>query len=88
MRTWLSSTPYPVEIKSLKTYREVLAQYHLRPETKFLNGSYLDQGLTQRRHIVVAAIRNIGKEANHWEEQFYLGIDEGLIKSVAKRHFL
>lgn len=70
-------TGRPVDINSLKTYREVLAQYHLRPESKFLNGEYLDRGLTHRRHVEVASIRNIGKEANHWEEQFYLGADEG-----------
>jgi hypothetical protein len=61
----------------LKSYREALAQYHLRPEAKFLNGNYMDRGLTERRRIEVSSIRNIGKEANHWEEQFYLGADEG-----------
>lgn len=69
-------TGYPVEIKSLKTYREVLAQYHLRPESKFLNGDYLDRGPTRRRHVEVDSIRHIGKEANRWEEQVYLGADE------------
>jgi hypothetical protein len=66
----------PVEVKLLKTYREILAQYHLRPETKFLNGDYLDRGLTRRRHVETVSIRHIGKEANRWEEQLYLGIDE------------
>ena len=70
-------TSRPVEIKCLKTYREVLAQYHLRPESKFLNGDYLDRGLTRRRHVEVESIRHIGKEANRWEEQFYLGVDDG-----------
>lgn len=59
----------------LKTYAEALADYHLHPETKFLNGDYLDRGPTERRHIRVAGVRYIGKEANRWEEQFHLGYD-------------
>ena len=84
-------TGHPVEIKCLKTYREVLAQYHLRPESKFLNGDYLDRGLTRRRHVEVESIRHIGKEANRWEEQFYLGVDEdeqidyGVTRKEAKK---
>lgn len=59
----------------LKTNLEALAQYHLHPETKFLNGDYLDRGKTQRRHIIVEAVQHIGKEANKWEEQFLTGFD-------------
>lgn len=66
-------TGRPVRLERLKTYLEVLAQYHLHPEDKFLNGDYLDRGQTQRRHVMVSDIRYIGKEANRWEEQFYLG---------------
>ena len=38
----------------------------------------MDHGLTERRHVYarVDAIENIGKEANRWEEQFYVGVDE------------
>jgi len=54
----------------------VIAHYHLHPESKFLNGDYLDRGVTRRRFVHAVAIRNIGKEANEWEEQFYLGYDE------------
>jgi len=61
----------------LKTYKEVLAHYHLRPETKFHNGNYTDRGITSRRHIKPTAVRNIGKESNRWEEKLYLGVDEG-----------
>jgi hypothetical protein len=43
---------------------------------KFLNGDYLDRGATQRRHVRAIGIRFIGKEANHWEEQFFLGLSE------------
>jgi hypothetical protein len=47
----------------------------LHPETKFLNGDYTDQGKTKRRHILVKSIQHIGKEANKWEEQFFMGLD-------------
>ena len=65
----------PVEPQALKTYQEALAQYHLHPEAKFHNGDYLDRGITHRRHIVATAVEHIGKEANRWEEQFYVGLD-------------
>ncbi len=35
----------------------------------------MDHGVTHRRHIVATAVEHIGKEANRWEEQFYLGLD-------------
>jgi len=66
----------PVPAGALKSYKEVLGTYHLHPETKFANGDYLDRGVTQRRHVYVTVVKNIGKEANEWEAQFYLGIDE------------
>jgi hypothetical protein len=65
----------PIATDRLKTYAEALAQYHLHPEAKFLNGDFLDSGPTERRHIRVTAVRAIGKEANRWEEQFHLGYD-------------
>jgi hypothetical protein len=58
------------------TYAHALAQYHLRPEAKFENGDYLDSGPTRRRHVQATQINYIGKEANRWEEQFFLGMDE------------
>ena len=61
---------------ALKTCAQALAQYHLRPERKFLNGDYMERGITKRRHVRPSAIRQIGKESNRWEEQFYLGGDE------------
>jgi len=64
-----------VPVNRLKTYAEALSSYHLHPEAKFLNGDYVDRGRTVRRHIHVAGVRYIGKEANRWEEQFYLGYD-------------
>ena len=69
-------TSEPVPVSALKSFKQVIAQYHLHPESKFLNGDYLDRGITRRRHVHAASIRNIGKEANEWEEQFYLGFDE------------
>jgi transcriptional regulator with XRE-family HTH domain len=68
-------TGRPVPAQALKTYRQVLAQYHLHPEAKFHGGDFLDAGATERRHIHVAAVEHIGKEANRWEEQLYLGED-------------
>lgn len=59
----------------LKTYAETLAQYHLHPESKFLNGSYGDKGTTQRRHVQMSGVCNIGKESNDWETQAVLGFD-------------
>jgi hypothetical protein len=66
-------TGAPVSADRLKAYADALADYHLHPETKFLNGDYLDRGPTVRRHVHVAGVRYIGKEANRWEEQFHLG---------------
>ena len=65
-----------VEPDTLMTYTETLAQYHLRPEAKFLNGEHTDTGRTERRHVVATTIIHIGKEANKWEEQYFLGDDE------------
>jgi hypothetical protein len=64
-----------VSSTTIRTYREALAQYHLSPESKFHNGDFLDRGRTVRRHIEVSGIVHIGKEANKWEEQFYLGLN-------------
>lgn len=48
----------------LKTYAEVLCQYHLSSEDKFDNGQFLDRGRTERRHVVSTGLALIGKEAN------------------------
>lgn len=62
---------------ALKSYRLALAQYHLQPESKFLNADFANRGTTLRRHVVATGIRHIGKEANRWEEQFFVGLDRG-----------
>ena len=36
----------------LKTYAEVLSQYHLSPEAKFSNARHLDRGRTERRRVL------------------------------------
>lgn len=69
-------TGRPVPRQLLKTYAQALAQFHLRPEAKFLDADFLDSGPTRRRHVEVHAIVYIGKEANRWEEQSYIGLDE------------
>jgi hypothetical protein len=69
----LSGAQVPVD--QLKSYAQALADYHLHPETKFLNGDYLDRGPTMRRDVHAVGVRHIGKEANRWEEQFHLGYD-------------
>ena len=65
-----------ISSEQLKTYREALAQFHLSPESKFLNGEPFDRGRTERRHIKISGVSCIGKEANRWEEQFFAGFDE------------
>jgi hypothetical protein len=69
-------TGLPVPVTALKSYREVIAGYHLHPESKFRNAEPFDRGTTKRRYVRAIAFQNIGKEANEWEEQFYLGYDE------------
>ena len=65
-----------VEPNLLMTYAETLAQYHLRPNSKFLRAEHIDRGRTERRHVIAAQILHIGKEANKWEEQYFLGPDD------------
>lgn len=57
-------TGKPIRPERLKTYAEVLAQYHLSCEDKFENGQFLDRGRTERRHVVATGFDWIGKEAN------------------------
>jgi hypothetical protein len=57
-------TGRPVQPQQLKTYADVLVQYHLSPEHKFANGDHLDRGRTERRHVVATGLVWIGKEAN------------------------
>ncbi len=68
-------TGEPIPASALNSYGETLAQYHIQPESKFLNANYLDRGVTTRRHVRMTATRHIGKESNDWERQAILGWD-------------
>jgi hypothetical protein len=74
--TFDRETGAPVSSVALKSYRQALAQYHLRPESKFLNADFAEWGTTLRRHVRAIGIRHIGKEANRWEEQFFVGLND------------
>lgn len=67
----------PIPADRLKTYAQALSSYHLRPESKFENADFYDRGPTRRRHVRTLRVEYIGKESNRWEEQYYLGLDEG-----------
>lgn len=67
-------TGKPVAAAALKTYASALAQYHLSPESKFLNADYDDRGTTIRRHVLMTETRHIGKESHDWERQAVLGL--------------
>jgi hypothetical protein len=66
----------PVEQRWLRTYAETLRGYHRYPETKFLHADATDNGRTERRHILVEMIEDIGKEADKWDEEEPLGADD------------
>ncbi|HEY1708266.1 MAG TPA: hypothetical protein VGG10_08360 [Rhizomicrobium sp.] len=66
-------TGLPVPPSILKTYREAIAEYAWHAESKFGNATETDAGVTERRHVEAIAIEYIGKEANRWEEQMYVG---------------
>jgi hypothetical protein len=67
-------TGRPIDPSILQTYAEVLVGYPHRAEAKFLNGRPFDTGVTERRHVMATAVEFIGKEADRWEEEFYLGM--------------
>lgn len=48
-------------------------RYHLHSESKFYNGELFNRGITERLHVEVVDVEYIGKEANRWEEQYFLG---------------
>ena len=69
------NTGEPVPPSALKSYAEALARYHLSPESKFLNGNFLDRGMTVRRHVRMTGTLHIGKESHDWERQATLGLN-------------
>jgi hypothetical protein len=66
----------PIEQKWLRTYSETLRGYHRHPETKFLRGEAKDSGPTQRKHVLVETIEDIGKEADKWDEEEPVSADD------------
>ena len=66
-------TSMPIPASVLMTYREAMADYACHPESKFENAERDDTGITLRRHVEAIAVEYIGKEANRWEEQYFLG---------------
>jgi hypothetical protein len=54
----------PVPVAQLKTYADMLRNYHLSCESKFENGEAWDRGETLRRQVVAESVELIGKEAN------------------------
>ena len=64
----------------LSSYADALSDYHLQPENKFFGGEVRrGGGRLQRRHIFVTGAQSIGKEAEGWEEQLYVGGDDAEI---------
>ena len=68
------NTGHPVAASALKTYASALSQYHLSPESKFLNADCDNRGTTIRRHVRMTETQHIGKESHDWERQAVLGI--------------
>jgi hypothetical protein len=69
---WDRETGKRVEPDLLTTYAEPLAQYYLRPESKFLNSEHADSGPRDATACRRGQILHIGNEANKWEEQYFL----------------
>ena len=67
-------TGQPIAVSALKSYANALSQYHLSPESKFLNADYDDRGTTFRRHVRMIGTQHIGKESHDWERQAVLGL--------------
>jgi len=74
-RCFERTTGRAVPVEMLRSYAECLRTHHLHPEAKFANGDYTDVGVTERRHVVATGVEHIGKEANRWEERFFVGDD-------------
>src|SRR3984957_2933626 len=56
--------------------RDARVSSQWKSTAKFLNGDFCDRGRTERRHVFATQILHIGKEANKWEERYFLGEDE------------
>jgi len=82
-------TGTPMSPGDLKTYADALEYYHIHPESKFLNGDYLDRGPTRRRHVFIVSreVQHIGKEADRLEERVYLFEDDDAVIDYGKSQF-
>ena len=67
-------TGEPVPASRLRTYRGGTGPIPPPPRGEFPRRDYLIRDRRDQRHVrPLGPIDNIGKEANRWEEQFYLG---------------
>jgi hypothetical protein len=64
----------------LKSHGRSLVRYHLHQETKFWGGEYEQRGSLRRRHVSALAHLPIGKEADHIEENEFIGEEAGPIE--------
>jgi len=62
-----------VERWELKTYAELFAEFHRRPEYKYANAEGDDRGVTERRSIAPLRIDIIGKETIRYSRQDHIG---------------
>jgi hypothetical protein len=65
-----------VPLRWLKSYGRSLSHYHLHPEAKFWGGDWTDAGTLRRRHVVATGFQHLGKEADQFEEQLFIGEDD------------
>jgi hypothetical protein len=77
-KIWDRVSGEPVDTSWLRTYAETLRGYLRHRETKFLLGEATDSGATRRRHVLVEAIEDIGKESDKWDEDEPLTADDEL----------
>jgi hypothetical protein len=67
----------PVPASWLKSHGRSLIEYHLHQETKFWGGEYDQRGPLRRRHVSALTHLSIGKEADHIEENEFIGEEAG-----------
>jgi hypothetical protein len=71
----------PVPASWLKSHGRSLIRYHLHPETKFWGGEYDQRGSLRRRHVSALTHLSIGKEADHIEENEFIGEETGPLEN-------
>jgi hypothetical protein len=68
-----------IPASSLKSHGRSPIKFHLHQETKFWGGEYDQRGPLRRRHVLALTHLSIGKEADHIEENEFIG--EGRLRS-------